>query len=86
MVCRRLQYLLYQFRAVHPCTLERCCENCCRQYAATTHCFDALTSQAILNIILRPEIEGMKDKTGIPTTITQWDVVIQANPAPEVKW
>lgn len=42
--------------------------------------------QALLNVILRPEIEGMKDKTGIPTTITQWEVIIRANPAPEVKW
>ncbi|XP_045464016.1 obscurin isoform X11 [Harmonia axyridis] len=43
-------------------------------------------SSAELTIILRPEIEGPDDVSVVPGEATQFKVVIQSNPVPEVTW
>lgn len=43
-------------------------------------------SSAELTIILRPEIEGPEDVTVVPGEATQFKVVIESNPVPEVTW
>jgi hypothetical protein len=43
-------------------------------------------SSARLDIILRPEIEGMKDISVLPFEETEFVTVVHANPIAEVTW
>lgn len=43
-------------------------------------------SSARLDILLRPEIEGLKDVTAVPYEETTFIANIRANPIAEVKW
>lgn len=43
-------------------------------------------SSARLDILLRPEIEGLKDVTAMPYEETTFIAKIQANPIAEVQW
>lgn len=43
-------------------------------------------SSARLDILLRPEIEGLKDVTAVPYEETSFFTNIRANPIAEVKW
>lgn len=43
-------------------------------------------SSARLDILLRPEIEGLKDVTAMPYEETTFITKIQANPIAEVQW
>ncbi|XP_044758879.1 obscurin isoform X8 [Coccinella septempunctata] len=43
-------------------------------------------SSAELTIILRPEIEGPEDVSVVPGEATQFKIIVQSNPVPEVTW
>ncbi|XP_018567720.1 obscurin isoform X4 [Anoplophora glabripennis] len=43
-------------------------------------------SSAKLTIVMRPEIEGPEDVTVVPGEATEFTIVVQANPEPQVIW
>ncbi|XP_012273370.1 obscurin isoform X3 [Orussus abietinus] len=43
-------------------------------------------ASARLDLLLRPEIEDFNDANVYPEEMIQWEVVIKANPLPEVSW
>ncbi|XP_024939523.1 obscurin isoform X4 [Cephus cinctus] len=43
-------------------------------------------ASACLDLLIRPEIEEFKDISAAPQELTQWEVVIKANPKPIIMW
>lgn len=48
--------------------------------------FGAVESNAHVDILLKPEIEGFRDQTSVPYKSVTFDVRIYANPKPKVTW
>nr|XP_046471281.1 obscurin isoform X9 [Neodiprion pinetum]XP_046471284.1 obscurin isoform X9 [Neodiprion pinetum] len=43
-------------------------------------------SSARLDILIRPEIQEFRDLNAAPDELTQWEVVVEANPKPIIMW